>query len=152
MGFIFYIRILSLLHNLLRTKNFAQGTYHIMLSSFLYRIVYSPAYSKQTKWLRPLCKCYVLMLVITTSEFDIDQNFRVSDISSPIFISCEKYSKAEFLNSLHMWMSLMWAQCPFTWVNYYPVYSKRLPHSWCIAHLYAAPALQWLIILWYTTF
>lgn len=47
LGFIFYIRILSLLHNILRTKNFAQGTYHIML--IFYRIVYSPAYSKQTK-------------------------------------------------------------------------------------------------------
>lgn len=27
------------------------------------------------------------MLVITTSEFDIDQNFWISDISFPIFIS-----------------------------------------------------------------
>lgn len=27
------------------------------------------------------------MLVITTSEFDIDQNFQISDISFPIFIS-----------------------------------------------------------------
>lgn len=51
---------------------------------FLYRMVYSPAFSKQTKYLRPLYKYYVLMLVITTSEFDIDQNFRVSDISFPI--------------------------------------------------------------------
>lgn len=33
------------------------------------------------------------MLVITTSEFDIDQNVQISIISSPFLISCENYSR-----------------------------------------------------------
>lgn len=33
------------------------------------------------------------MLVITTSEFDIDQNVQISIIRSPFLISCENYSR-----------------------------------------------------------